>query len=472
VAAAAAMRFDFVLPVLYNDGDIAWNDALGGTLERRGASVAYIAHTRYGQRELEKKHANVFYLYDGFDADAPVSLAAIGAVEKKYDLGSLADFVYPEQVVPGAQHQEMLFRRALHDFRFLEDFCARNDVRMFVNNLGPELIRRCMFRMRDKGGPQSVVVDFAPLHGRIAVTTQETDWDDLPKTLPTLSPAERAEMVAFVEKATAERKAFYPPGALSVSGRNFVNAARYAKRFLSERVDVRLPALVYQRAESMFRVRAARMLYEQPPPGERFYFFPLHIADDSAITIRAPQFQRQEEVIRYIAERVLPVGVKLYVKPHIAAMHAYSHAMLSELASIPNVRLVDARIVAHQLIREAEAMIVINSTVGFESLLYGKPVVVLGRVFYRGKGITTDVDQLADLRGAVPRAVENPPDRERIYRFLHACHQATYPGHLTQQTPENLDAMASALFAKAAKLGMPVGGAPSDDARVSAPTTP
>jgi hypothetical protein len=453
------MRFDFVLPVVYNDDDIRWNRWLGDCLERRGATVAYIAHTRYGARALGAGRDNVFFLYEGFDANREPSAAELRDVERRYALASLSDFVYPEQVVPGAQGREALFRRAVHDFAFLERFCAEHDVGVYVNNLGPELLRRCMFRMRDQGGPEVVGVEFAPLHGRFALTTLETGWDELPDEPRALTTEERDRMVAFVAGATAARKPFYPPGALSIKARNFVNVARYAKRFMAERADISLPALIHHRAESVVRVRAARTLYQSPVPGERFYFFPLHLADDSAITIRAPQFQRQEEIVRYIAERVLPAGAKLYVKPHIAAMHAYSYGMLREMATTPGVRLVDARIVAHGLIRDAEAMIVINSTVGFESLLYGKPVVALGRVFYRGRGLTTDVDQLADLPQAVARAVATPPDMERIYRFLHACHEATYPGQVEEWTAENAEKVADALVVKAARMGRPVGAA-------------
>ncbi|MCA9588150.1 MAG: hypothetical protein KC657_22660 [Myxococcales bacterium] len=465
------MRFDFVLPVLYNDQDIAWNDDLGKRLEECGASVAYIAHTRYGERALRKRHRHVYYFYDGFDADKPASVAEMNALELRYDLGSMADFVYPELVVPGAQTQEMLFRRSIHAFKYLEEFTTRHDVGIFFNNLGPAIVRRCLFRMRDKGGPVNAMIDFAPIRGRVVLTTHESLWDELPAQFPELSAERRAEMIAFVEKATVEKKSFAEPAALSLKPHNFVNAARYAKRFLSERVDVDYSALVYQRFESIFRVRAARLLYETPPPQERYYFFPLHLADDSAITIRAPQFQRQEEIVRYVAERVLPAGVKLYVKPHIAAMHAYSHAMLSEIASIPNVRLVDARIVSHGLIKNAEAMIVINSTVGFESLLYGKPVVTLGRVFYRGHGLTTDVDQLADLPRAAAHAVAHPPDMELFYRFLHACHVATYPGHAETYDEENVKLVAAALLQKAAKLGVPVGARTPGDERPAAHTS-
>ncbi len=446
------MHFDFLIPVVYNDQDITFNDGLGRVLEGRGAKVAYLVHTRYGERAMRERHEHVFFLYEGYDQEREPSEAELSALEKKYDLGSLRDFVYPESVVPATQPREILFRRALHVFRFLERFCEEHQVDSFLNNLGPELVRRVMFRIRDNGGPQNLVLDFAPIHGRLTVTTDEIHWDELPKELPVLTAAERAEMVAYVEGATTAKKPFYPPNYLKIRPQNVVNAFKYARRFFAERSDVRYGALVYQRFESLARVRAAKVLFEQPVPGERFYFFPLHLSDDSAITVRAPQFQRQEEIVRYIAERALPLGTKLYVKPHPAAMHAYSLGTLHEISRIPNVRLIDPPVVSHELIAAAEGVCVINSTVGFESLLYGKPVLSLGRCFYRGFGITTDVDQLADVPRALARAVASPPDMELVYRFLHACFQATHPGHLAAQTPENFELLANALMGKLERL--------------------
>ena len=463
------MKIDFLFPVLYNDQDISLCTDFGIWLEKAGATVGFIAHTRYGERELRKRFEHVFFLYEHFDAKQDPTTAEINAIEKKFVLGSMADFVYPEQMVRSARPQADLVRRAVHNFRFLERLFASHEVGMCINNLGPELMRRCMFRFRDIGGPPVVVTDFAPIHGRVTLTTHEVLWDDLPEHLPELTAEQRAKMKAYVAQQTRERKTVAEPMALPIGRENFVNALRYGKRALSERVDFSYSFLLYERAQSIARVRMARLLYETPAKGEPYYFFPLHLMDDSAITIRAPQFQRQEEVVRFIAERVLPWGTTLFVKPHPAAMHAYSYEMLSTIAKIPNVKLIDPRIPAHTLIADANAVIVINSTVGFEALLYGKPVVALGRVFYRGWGVTTDVDQLADLRAAVAKAVASPPDMELVYRFLHACHEATFEAHLTEQTPENLALLTGAIIRKAKSMGLALGPRPSSSEHPTGP---
>jgi capsular polysaccharide export protein len=107
---------------------------------------------------------------------------------------------------------------------------------------------------------------------------------------------------------------------------------------------------------------------------------------------------------------------------------------------------------AHDLIARAEAMVVINSSVGIESLYYQKPVVVLGRVFYRGFGLTIDLDDLTGIAAAVLRALEWKPDREGILRFFTATTAATAPGRFQDTSPENLALLSSVLERKGVRL--------------------
>jgi capsule polysaccharide export protein KpsC/LpsZ len=173
---------------------------------------------------------------------------------------------------------------------------------------------------------------------------------------------------------------------------------------------------------------------------------------DSAITIKAPQFERQEALVEYLARRSLPTGLKLYVKPHPYAIDWYSLPMLNHLRSLPNVRLIAPTINVHEMISNCEGVVVITSTAGFESLFHLKPVVVLGRVFYRGYGVTRDVDNLLALPAAISEALRAPPDREAVLRLVHACYAASLPGELTNPHPENLALIARSLLEKAKRL--------------------
>jgi hypothetical protein len=447
------MRYDFVLPVFYSPEGADFIGGIARHLRAKGATAAVLTHNRYLRKRLEQLgHGDLFDVYDGFDPKHAPSIGEQRRAEERLGIASLHDLVFPEAMMPGARPIPQLVRRAVHDVRFLEQFLEQHEVRFFVNDVGPELLRRCMFRLRDRGGPENLLLDFAPIPKRIAITTHEVFWDDLPNDLPELDAVAREVAEGLRRDALERRKPFAAPTQLTFKGRNLVNAAKYMWVALRERNDFSLSDLFTQRAESFVRIALNDRVYVQPVPDEEFFFFPLHLADDSAITVRAPQFQQQEDIIRHIAERALPAGTCLYVKPHPGAMHAYSVEMIRKLAKIPRVKVIDPRINSHALIAAARLVIVINSTVGFESLLYGKPVVSLGRVFYRGRGLTIDVENAADLVPAVARGLSFQPSSERFLQFLHACYAATYPGRLNDRSEENLELLADALLDKASRL--------------------
>jgi hypothetical protein len=128
--------------------------------------------------------------------------------------------------------------------------------------------------------------------------------------------------------------------------------------------------------------------------------------------------------------------------------------LLRRLRTRPNVRLVRPHTSSHELIRGAEAIAVISSTVGVEALLYEKPVLTIGQPFYSGYGITVDVDSFRELRAAVPALLRFRPDPERIRRFLGAAMRATDPGApvLVDRSDENAVALAGSLEKRAAEV--------------------
>ena len=125
--------------------------------------------------------------------------------------------------------------------------------------------------------------------------------------------------------------------------------------------------------------------------------------------------------------------------------------LLRRLRQRPNVRLVAPRASSHDLIRGAEAVVVISSTVGLEALLYDKPVLTLGQPYYGGFGVTLDAVSLAEIRNLVPELLRFRPDPERIGRFLHLCMRHCYPGQplLVDRSEQNALVVAATLDAAA-----------------------
>jgi hypothetical protein len=64
--------------------------------------------------------------------------------------------------------------------------------------------------------------------------------------------------------------------------------------------------------------------------------------------------------------------------------------------------------------------------------------VVLGKTFYRGKGVTIDADGASSLSEAFVKAFSVKTESDKRDFFLNTAFQWTYKGELYENSPENV----------------------------------
>lgn len=193
----------------------------------------------------------------------------------------------------------------------------------------------------------------------------------------------------------------------------------------------------------MLRRKVLSFYYSMPVEREKYVYYPLHVPLDVQLTVRCPEFLEQESVVEHIA-RVLPTGYKLYIKEHPAAIGGHSLSKLGKVIKYnKDVRLIHPKFNSFDIIKNADCIITINSKVGFEALIQRKPVIVLGKTFYKEKGLTIDIDSLKEVPTAITKAlnvdinVNINNNKLRDYFFNKAFHWS-YKGELYENSPENL----------------------------------
>lgn len=90
-----------------------------------------------------------------------------------------------------------------------------------------------------------------------------------------------------------------------------------------------------------------------------------------------------DEALRVLGEK----GARILVKPHPESHRELCSTTLEQFKSVVTVSHVPLEV----LLRETNAVITRNSTIGLEGLLFGKPCITLGDSIYSGLGITEDV---------------------------------------------------------------------------------
>ncbi len=436
------MKYDFVIPVFADTIEVDFFRGLSLELKRAGFSVACLVTGRGVASRLQEV-SDTYFLYDGYDAKRPRSPEELWNLERKHRLGSLRGFAYPERTYDWGGDYETLFRRAAHAFEYMERFVSAHSVGWFVHNVGAELLRRVISRVANEQGIGNAVFDFVPFRGRMTIASSELG-PTLPPTTETVASAELEFASAFLERMLRERRPFVAASPLGFGLAN-LKGALTAITNTQEHPDVRIGRLVEERARRVVRRVAGHFLYEPMRANEKYVFFPLHLGNDSAVTVRAPQFTRQETLVEYIAQRGLPAGVKLYVKPHIGARDSFAVDMLRRIRSLENVRLIAPETNPHDVIAGSLFCVVINSTAGFEAILHGKAVLTVGSPFYVGHGLTVDVPNLMRLPEKIEEALTFVPPRPRLLRFIAQYYRKTFEGTYPDPTAENVARFAQAL---------------------------
>jgi len=205
------------------------------------------------------------------------------------------------------------------------------------------------------------------------------------------------------------------------------------------------------RVRRVVRHRLLRASYEQAVPGEQYVLFPLHYQPEASTSVRAPFFLNQCVLAENIA-RALPCGYRLYVKEHAARLGSRSARDLRRLQAIPGVRLIDPHADGRALVRNAACVAAITSTMGWEALLHGVPVVLFGEAFY---GVCENVFRAGapqDYPRVFREALAFRASEEVLEEFAAAVLNTTFPGRMGHPhylpgvlAPENLQRIADSI---------------------------
>jgi capsular polysaccharide export protein len=186
------------------------------------------------------------------------------------------------------------------------------------------------------------------------------------------------------------------------------------------RADVHTPLPQQLVARKTETAKGGEKLHALP---ERFIFVPFQVNTDSQITLHSPWIKNMWQLFEAIAAARQALGdtaPHFVFKEHPSCPQDYRE--LHERCKNDDHLLFANDFSTQELIQRAEAIVTINSTVGLESLLLGKKVVVLGNAFYDIDGLTLPAHSQTQLLDAL-RALDHWHADEKLRdNFLHYLH--------------------------------------------------
>jgi len=152
---------------------------------------------------------------------------------------------------------------------------------------------------------------------------------------------------------------------------------------------------------------------------ERYVFIPFQDDRDTQVRLFSPWVSNMRELFALGERLAAETGVTVVFKEHPASRESYP-----DLHRRTHAQLLFANGNATQeLIQSSQFVVTLNSTVGLESLLLGKPLLTLGQAFFNIPGLVMHADsleQLLDVAKAFPEWPLEEQIRENFLRFMAA----------------------------------------------------
>jgi capsular polysaccharide export protein len=164
-----------------------------------------------------------------------------------------------------------------------------------------------------------------------------------------------------------------------------------------------------------------------PSLDSKFLFVPLQYQGDSQLRIFGGLCRNLELTINHLinAAQDLPAGWHLRVKEHPSDPFTIRPYLEAKCGALPIY--IDNTTDTFAQVRAAKAVITVNSSVGLEALMLGKPVVVMGEAFWGLPGLTITGQSVASLKAALAAPEHLAYDPELREAFLSYLVARYYP---------------------------------------------
>ena len=159
---------------------------------------------------------------------------------------------------------------------------------------------------------------------------------------------------------------------------------------------------------------------------QRYIFCPLQVPGDSQLTMYGGWIKSIDLLIDLLADaaRRLPEGWSLRIKEHPSSPFSYADK-LKNIAT--NKFVVDNASDTFAQVKEAHAVLTVNSSVGIQSFLYNKPVITLGQAFYAFDDLTHQAGDAETLAALLEQPEALTFDKEARRAFLSYLVDAHFP---------------------------------------------
>jgi hypothetical protein len=455
--------WDIVFSMMTNVPETALWLEVASIFAESGYTVGFLLFDESAMKAVTARGFDAFSVFELMDRQPLERMDRATEQEwlSQFGITNVRHLYLHEKLGYGRPDETLLHTKTLHMLQVADRFFATHRAGCLVQETGGFAAINAIFYGATKHGVPHVFYEPSPFAKRVVFTLNGFYANiDIGIQNRTPSPESLAEAKALRDSYLS-KPAYVIPSKDKHSFRdmtigrmfNAFNAQPlfdklYRKYIAKQREEFSEVGFVVRKNLLKLSRRALQAnLYVDPPTnGKPYIYYPFHVPHDVQLSVRSKLFYTQEAFVDYLC-RILPEGYDLYVKEHPASIGGHPVSLLRRLLRThQNLKLIHPRHSSFGLVRDAACVVTVNSKVGFEAVMQGQRVVVVGEAFYKGKGVTFDVDNVATLERTLPEVLTSPPpSNDAILRFMAQVYDWSYPCDLFTISPENIAASAASL---------------------------
>ena len=426
-----------ILYRLGSSGRDEWMYGLSQELQKSVNHIPFFQCTKFGYEYIKQRANEENILFQDDEAQIKTEkpdLEYLNAMEKKYNFniwGYIEDVAVRRKRERKIPSHKVLIQYE-HVIRGLDEFLDKNKITDFIVYGLASTIDIILLEMMKQKNINVIVLRASPLQRRFGfLTGLENHLSGVKENYHlfkenSLNKEEREEALKVLQK--------YQDGECKLDCVAKYKESRIdkIKRFSGKARK----AIKHRQLPSDFRPFFWKIIqksydhmgfFENPVEGEKFVLFPLHKQPEASTLIFGKWHNNQLSVIENIV-RSLPVNHKLYVKEHYSGYGNRNPSFYKEVKKYAGVRLISPHVNNIDLIKKTSLVITITGTTGWEAIMFQKPVIVLGNVFYDVFDCIKKVKDIKNLPTMVRELIDKKISSEERLVCIASLIKSTYPG--------------------------------------------
>ena len=200
-------------------------------------------------------------------------------------------------------------------------------------------------------------------------------------------------------------------------------------------------------------------IFEKPNSSDKYVLFPLHFQPEASTLIHGKWYVDQATLIENLS-RSIPITHKLYVKEHSSGYGNRRFKFYKRIKRLPNVKLIGPHENNFKLIKNCSLLATITGSSGWEALLFQKPVITFGNMFYNLLEETKRVEKIEELPAIIKERLDKKINYSNLVNFVAAVFRSNpqglfrLPGNCAGQSleDENIKQLAKGIMTHIDKI--------------------